>query len=199
MKKIQYGWICIQIILAVGIIATVIFGVVAYIKGQPGQLVKHKNTTVEDQTSVSVLENETAKEFSVPDIDVNYKEVMQEKLTQEEKQAIESQDYFCADSADRILTNEDITALKAKYPHLVVGYKNSIQMAAEEIFARYGMVFLTEETQNYFESKSWYQPNETYKGDFETIYGMLNDVERANVDFLMEYMESSVWGGDDDE
>lgn len=199
MKKTQYGWICIQIILAVGIIATVIFGVVAYIKGQPGQLVKHKNTTVEDQTSVSVLENETAKEFSVPDIDVNYKEVMQEKLTQEEKQAIESQDYFCADSADRILTNEDITALKAKYPHLVVGYKNSIQMAADEIFAWYGMVFLTEETQNYFESKSWYQPNETYKGDFETIYGMLNDVERANVDFLMEYMESSVWGGDDDE
>lgn len=54
-------------------------------------------------------------------------------------------------------------------------------LARNEIFARHGYVFQTQEIQNYFAAKSWYTPNSSYDGSD------LSDVEKANVDTISAY------------
>lgn len=60
-------------------------------------------------------------------------------------------------------------------------------LARNEIFARHGYVFQTQEIQNYFAAKSWYTPNSSYDGSG------LNDVEKANVDTISAYEQKMGW------
>ena len=60
-------------------------------------------------------------------------------------------------------------------------------LARNEIFARHGYVFQTQEIQNYFAAKSWYTPNSSYDGSD------LSDVEKANVDTLSASEQKIGW------
>ena len=64
-------------------------------------------------------------------------------------------------------------------------------LARNEIFARHGYVFQTQEIQNYFAAKSWYTPNSSYDGSG------LNDVEKANVDTISAYEQKMGWAEQD--
>lgn len=56
-----------------------------------------------------------------------------------------------------------------------------LRLARNEIYARHGYIFKDEELQEYFMSKSWYEPTET-----EVTDTMLNEYEIANRDLIRE-------------
>lgn len=55
--------------------------------------------------------------------------------------------------------------------------KDTLAFMRNEIYARHGYVFPVEPYKSYFNSKSWYSPNYSFKGDDEEI----NDYEYKNV------------------
>ena len=56
-------------------------------------------------------------------------------------------------------------------------------MAINELYARHGRVFATPEIAAYFQSKSWYQPDES-KTDAQ-IVAEFNEYEKANAEPLL--------------
>lgn len=85
--------------------------------------------------------------------------------------------YIFPESNIRYLTEEDVEGLSIQ----------EINYGRNEIFARLGKKFESEELQNYFDSKEWY--NGIYEPeDFDENYkdDLMNDFEKANVDFLTE-------------
>lgn len=55
--------------------------------------------------------------------------------------------------------------------------KETLALMRNEIYARHGYIFGTEPYKSYFNSKSWYSPNSSFKGDDKE----LNEYEVANV------------------
>ncbi len=83
-------------------------------------------------------------------------------------------------SDTRILTADDLTGMS----------QEEVMLARNEIFARHGRVFLTESIQAYFDAKAWYIPDETYN---ENEDGALTEMERANLQFIIDYEEERGW------
>ena len=73
-------------------------------------------------------------------------------------------EYLLADSATRVLTAGDMKGFS----------KENLRLARNEIFARHGYVFKSEELQAYFLQQPWYKPALAYTGD-------LTDIEKQNV------------------
>ena len=65
--------------------------------------------------------------------------------------------------------------------------QNTALLARNEIYARHGYVFQTQEIQNYFAAKDWYTPNPLYDGSG------LSDVEKANVDAILAFEQKNGW------
>ena len=65
--------------------------------------------------------------------------------------------------------------------------KEEVALIRNEIYARHGYVFNTEAYQEYFSQKEWYSPNPNFSE------AVLNEIELANKDFLVEYEESRGW------
>lgn len=65
--------------------------------------------------------------------------------------------------------------------------KATASLARNEIYARHGYVFQTQDIQNYFAAKSWYFPDATYDGSG------LSDVEKANIDTIAAYEQKQGW------
>lgn len=98
---------------------------------------------------------------------------------QDTPQTGNSSDYIIADSASKYLTEAEVRALNLS--------KQELNYAKNEIYARKGRKFNSSELQNYFNSKSWYNPRiepEDFSDDF------LNDYEIENAALLAE-MERS--------
>lgn len=93
-----------------------------------------------------------------------------------------TQEYIFPDSNSRYLSEEEIRSIEA----------DRLRIARNEIFARHGYIFDSEELQQYFNSTSWYVgtvPAEQFNMD-ET----LNDFEKKNVE-LIEKVENELNGG----
>lgn len=84
--------------------------------------------------------------------------------------------YLMPDSADRYLDASDI----AGYSH------DEIQLIINEIYARHGREFKTQENIDYFNAQDWYEPV-SGKSD-EVIVSEFNEFEKANVELLCEYL-----------
>lgn len=87
-------------------------------------------------------------------------------------------DYVIADSDSRYITEEDLNKLSAE----------EILLARNEIYARHGRIFNNAALDEYFRSKSWYQP--TVAGsDFTDSYAVsvFNNCEIANISAMVEY------------
>ena len=80
--------------------------------------------------------------------------------------------------SDRVYISESDLDYRGQY---------EISLIRNEIYARHGYVFKTEPYKSYFESKSWYYPNEYFSD------GSFNDVEKANVKFITEYEKAMGW------
>lgn len=87
--------------------------------------------------------------------------------------ATASSDYIIPDSSTRLLTESDVEGLSLK----------QINYAKNEIYARNGRKFNSNELQEYFNSKSWY--NGTINPE-DFTNDMLNSIEMRNVEFLSD-------------
>lgn len=97
--------------------------------------------------------------------------------------AKEKGEYIFPDSDTRRLTEEEVSALS---PEL-------LRIAKNELYARRGRIFTSEDLQQYFESKSWYSG--TIPGD-QFNEGLFNQIEKDNIALLQQYIDGSGQGGD---
>lgn len=72
----------------------------------------------------------------------------------------------------RRLTEEDIAGMT----------REELRIARNEVYARHGYIFKSEDLREYFGSKSWYQPMNS-----EVTSLSLNEFEQYNVDFIKRY------------
>ncbi len=95
--------------------------------------------------------------------------------------------YLCSYSSDRLITQADLNAIAASdYGTLPAG-KSLAQMIINEIYAKHGYLFQTQEIQNYFDQKTWYQNLGSYSSDANVIVQRFNDIEKQNVEFLNNF------------
>lgn len=104
------------------------------------------------------------------------------KKSEKELEEEITEDYVIADSNSKILTSSDISGLSAK----------ELNYAKNEIYARHGRKFSSEELQKYFESKTWYE-GKYEPSDFDSNYSasVLSDTEKKNTEFLKKAEEAA--------
>ena len=85
-----------------------------------------------------------------------------------------SNDYIFYDSAVRYLTDAEVSALSLQ----------QMCYARNEIYARRGYIFQSQELRDYFGSKGWYNPTVPAASFSDQVF---NSVEIANIDILKRY------------
>ena len=100
----------------------------------------------------------------------------------EQSQVFAADYYILPESSEYYLTDQDIEGMDAQ----------ELNYARNEIFARYGREFNSEELMDYFESQDWYMP--VYSPE-EFDSNMLNQCEKENVKFLLSREEKLEPGG----
>ena len=58
--------------------------------------------------------------------------------------------------------------------------KSELRLARNEIYARHGFVFQSDDLRAYFKSQDWYIPDSSFSGN-------LSSIEKSNVDFIKSY------------
>lgn len=98
-------------------------------------------------------------------------------------------EYLCSYSSERLITKEEADELKnGTYEEFPEG-KDIIQMVINEMYARHGYQFQSEELQAYFDGKKWYQDIEARIDNMDDIYSGMTEIEKKNIDFLSAYKE----------
>lgn len=97
--------------------------------------------------------------------------------------------YLCSYSSDRLLDEADIEELGQNVIMELPDDESAIQMVINEMYARYGYQFKSEEIQQYFESKQWYQDIDERFEDMDIVFGKMTETEQTNVKFLSAHME----------
>lgn len=95
---------------------------------------------------------------------------------EEAKETAEVAAYLMPDSAERYLEASDFDS----YSH------DEIQLIINEIYARHGKEFQSQDNIDYFSAKNWYEPV-SRKSD-EEIVREFNEYEKANVELLCKYL-----------
>jgi hypothetical protein len=136
---------------------------------------------MDEQQAKAVADTEEAETTSVENVETVSVENV-ETTSVEHAQDTDSEEnlasavYLMPDSANRYLEAEDIE-----------GYSNDeLQLIINEIYARHGREFYTQENIDYFSAQDWYVPI-SGKSD-ETIVSEFNEFERANVELLSEHL-----------
>ncbi len=66
------------------------------------------------------------------------------------------------------------------YPDISGFSKGELRLARNEIYARHGFLFKSDDLRAYFNSQDWYVPDSSYGGN-------LSSIEKYNVDFIKSY------------
>lgn len=103
--------------------------------------------------------------------DSEYIQDYEDEITQ-----YDDSEYILENSSSQYLTKTDLEGFSA----------DDCRLARNELYARHGRKFDSEDLQAYFDSCSWYQGT-IEPGDFQE--SMLNDIEIANRDLIVEYEE----------
>ena len=85
-----------------------------------------------------------------------------------------SSEFIFPESANRYLTEDEVRMLP----------KEMLKLGRNEIFARHGYIFKSEELQSYFESTSWYYGT-VLSSDFD-MEAVLNDYEKKNIELIKQ-------------
>lgn len=103
-------------------------------------------------------------------------------MIMETQKAVGAGEYVIPDSNSRVLTDADVAGLTIQ----------QINYAKNEIYARHGRKFKSNELQTYFNSKSWY--NGTIEASAFNA-NALSDIEKKNAEFLSKIEFSMQSGG----
>lgn len=90
----------------------------------------------------------------------------------------ENPDFVISYSSSRLLEEKDIRDMTVQ----------ELNYAKNEIYARHGYIFKSEELQNYFGLKDWYQGK--YDSNQMEQYSPLSEIEKKNVKFLSQKEEN---------
>lgn len=74
-------------------------------------------------------------------------------------------------ASERLLTEDDLAGLSAR----------ELKIMRNEIFARHGYIFKTEDMKAHFNSQPWYE------GRYDDVSSMLSDIEIKNVSFIKRH------------
>lgn len=129
-----------------------------------------EETTMESSTEVP-MEMPTERPAEMPtDMATEFSTVSR---TETAPSDIHSADYILPESSTKYLTSADLAGLS----------KEELRLARNEIYARHGRHFQTEDLARYFGSKSWYHG---YLSQEEFDEGVLNDIEKKNLILIKE-------------
>lgn len=128
-----------------------------------------KNTEATEETKETGIEK--SGENQVAEKSINERS----ETKQPEASDYSKSDYILPESNAKYLTDADIKGLSIR----------CLNYAKNEIYARHGRKFDSNELQTYFNSKSWYQ-GKYEPADFDTNYNpkVLSDIEKKNAEFL---------------
>lgn len=113
-------------------------------------------------------------EYYSNDYPIKWKTMQDDSEDYSEDYSEEESEYICPDSDTEKLTVKEVKKLS----------KKERRLARNEIYARYGRLFLDEELMDYFNSKSWYWG---YIEPEEFNENCLTKVEKYNVRLLKKY------------
>lgn len=82
--------------------------------------------------------------------------------------------YVIPDSSSRYLTASDVQGLSSY----------QLKIARNEIYARHGYIFQTDEMRNYFNNQAWYTPSISASNFSDSL---LNDIEQHNINLIKQY------------
>ncbi|OFI05543.1 hypothetical protein CLOACE_16260 [Clostridium acetireducens DSM 10703] len=89
-----------------------------------------------------------------------------------------------SNKGENISSQEDTSSnIKPTDSELKSLSKETLSLARNEIFARHGYIFQTEPYKSYFNSKTWYKLDASFKGTDEE----LNETEKYNVKLILKY------------
>lgn len=96
-------------------------------------------------------------------------------------QNTEAEEFLLPDSAVRLYTEEELLELSTE----------ELRLARNELYARHGRIFQTEDLNEYFSSKTWYEPRYTAEQMNAMGDAFLNEFERANRDRIVQAESAS--------
>lgn len=174
IQKLKKEWKDLYTVVAI----VVVLLVAALIGLAVKKMNEPKNTKELDEIQ-AILDEEDEDEEEEPKEDVMEEETEEEEIVEEEPevQSLLEQDYILPNSNATYLTQADLAGMTIQ----------EINYAKNEIYARHGRRFKSQELTNYFTSKSWYQG--TYDpDDFDANYSasVLNDYEKKNAELLRQ-------------
>ncbi len=106
------------------------------------------------------------------------------EVAAEETKTETNSEYLCSFSSDRLITEADMDELESSDYGDLPGDRSLAQMIINEIYAKNGCQFESEEVQEYFETKSWYQEIGSYESDKSVVYSSMSSIEQDNITFL---------------
>ena len=98
---------------------------------------------------------------------------------------IDTSEYILPESDTRCLTEEDVAGLS----------EDEIRIALNEIYARHGRRFQSEDLNAHFSSKSWYEPKYSAEEFSAVESSIMNDYEKKNIEFLAEVRDGKSGSG----
>ena len=83
---------------------------------------------------------------------------------------VKSDEYIISNSSDSYLDKSELSQYS----------KEELSYIRNEIYARHGYIFKDDKYRPYFENKSWYKPDTSFKGQWE----LFNDYEKSNLQLI---------------
>lgn len=161
-----------------GVAAGVVALVIAVIVGIALFVTPEKENTESQPESVQKEEQQKEEQQKEEQQEEGQMETGQEEpepQDQPQEEPVSTEDeYILPESNTRKLTREELEPFT----------KEQLRLARNEIFARHGMIFGVEDLDNYFKTKSWYQPTIPGEDFMEQVEMSL--IEEANVVLILE-------------
>lgn len=182
-KKGSKGEIIIACILALLIILVVVATSIVLIKYSSvkkpnkgkGETFPTEQTSEEEYKEEGDTQVKNHTEIALDDFSVgSVPSIPKDNEELENEPEEDNGDYVIADSNSRLLTESDLEELT----------KEELSYARNEIYARHGRIFDSQELQDYFENKDWYIPLYTADSFPENE---LNEFEKENAELISQY------------
>ena len=166
----------IMIAILAAIILVVIIGIVLIVRIRSGSHASEPETTEETVETTDNVENNDSDERS-PVEDMENVEAEAEEISAEAPAALTPMEdpngYIIPDSNENAVTEATLSPLSPQ----------ELTYARNEIYARHGYVFKSDELNEYFASKTWYSPDPSFDG---TLAG----IEQDNAGFILDYQQA---------
>lgn len=129
------------------------------------------NISVESNTQSELKKKEL--ELKEKELQLKEKELQKETTTQKltDKNENSGVSGRFPEASLRYLTADDLNSLS----------KYNLKIMRNEIFARYGYIFQTEDMRDYFNRQSWYTPR------YNDVNSFLTKIEKANIDLIIYF------------